>query len=119
MGANNSRIKLLEDRIVVLENKERELLNRNEELRVKDIELAELRERLDDYNDEDTLSEQRIKEFVEELLNDPNINCKLLPDAIEHQLYMNVFTIMMGVMKRVLKTSHIKFIGHKIYFEVK
>lgn len=60
------------------------------------------------------LSKEKINEFVEELLNDENINIKYLPDYVERQLYRNIFTIAIGVLEKLLNTTEINMIGHQV-----
>ena len=65
------------------------------------------------------LSEEQIKQFVEELLTDDNINIGYLPDWVERKLYINIFNILIGLLKKTVKSTSIKFIGHQIYLDMK
>jgi hypothetical protein len=60
------------------------------------------------------LSQARVSEFVEGLLDDPSINIRVLPDAIERQLYTNVFNILLRVLSKVVDESSMSIIGHRL-----
>jgi len=64
------------------------------------------------------ISEEKLKEFVEELLKDENINIAYLPDWVERQLYLNFLTILMGFIQKTTKTSAINMLGHQINFKI-
>ncbi len=63
---------------------------------------------------EKTLSKKKILEFVENLLKDKNINIGYLPDYVEKQLYLNIFTILMGIAEHSLKSIKIEVMGHQL-----
>lgn len=65
------------------------------------------------------LSEEQIKKFVEDLLTDENVNIEYLPDWVERKLYINIFNILLGLLKKTVKSTSIKFIGHQIYLDMK
>jgi len=67
------------------------------------------------------LNNQAIDDFVEELLNDPETNIYLLPDAIERPLYANLLKLMFHSLEKAVKSFKVDFIGHeiKIVFEPK
>lgn len=64
------------------------------------------------------LSEEQIKIFVEELLTDENINIEYLPDWVERKLYINIFNILIGLIKKSAESTSINFIGHKINLDL-
>jgi len=64
------------------------------------------------------LSQEQIDQFVEGLLNDENVNIKYLPDYVERQLYRNMFTILLEVIKHTTNTAEIKFLGHTMTFVI-
>jgi hypothetical protein len=61
-----------------------------------------------------TDSQKKIEEYVEQLLNDPEVNAKFLPDAIESRLYKNVLNLSVALMKNLLASAEIHVLGHKI-----
>lgn len=67
------------------------------------------------------LNNDAIDDFVEELLNDPETNIYLLPDAIERPLYANLLKLMFHSLEKAVKSFKVDFIGHeiKIVFEPK
>ena len=64
------------------------------------------------------LNNQRIDELVDKILDDKNINCSFLPDVVEKQIYKNVLTIGLELLKQTLENSKINFIGHEIKFTI-
>lgn len=62
------------------------------------------------------VSKERINAFVETLLQNKEINIKYLPDAVERQIYRNVFGILVGLMDNLFDSASIKFMGHKVTF---
>jgi hypothetical protein len=63
---------------------------------------------------EKTLSKKKILEFVEILLKDKNINIGYLPDYVEKQIYLNIFTILIGIVEHSLKSVKVEIMGHKL-----
>lgn len=64
------------------------------------------------------MSKARINEFVEELLNDENVNIKYFPDSIERKIYRNVFNILINLLDNVLDSTSVEFLGHKLTFDI-
>jgi hypothetical protein len=64
------------------------------------------------------LSRKRIDAVVEQLLADPEVNIKYFPDGIERQIYRNIFTIMINLLDNLVDTTNIKFMGHKLVFDL-
>jgi len=64
------------------------------------------------------VSKDRINAFVETLLQNKDINIKYLPDAVERQIYRNVFSILLGLMDNLFESTSVKFIGHKLTFSL-
>ncbi len=60
------------------------------------------------------LSKERINQFVEELLNDKDINISMMPDFMEKQLYRNIFRMFISIIDKLFETTSIQFIGHQI-----
>jgi hypothetical protein len=77
------------------------------------IVLSPIREALK-RDAEGDLSAAAIDAFVEKLLADPAINIAYLPDAIERQIYRNVFTILMGILKESCNATQIQLLGHTL-----
>lgn len=65
-------------------------------------------------DDELDLNTNAIKEFVETMLDDENINIAYFPDAVERAIYTNVFTIALGMIQKILSTTEIKLLSHII-----
>lgn len=67
----------------------------------------------------EALSKVKIEEFVNKCLQDKMINSELLPDWLERKLYVNILTLVIGLMKETLETSSVNFIGHQLVFDIK
>jgi len=65
------------------------------------------------------ISKKKVNLFVEQLLDDENVNIRYLPDFVERQIYRNVFNILINVMDSLVDTTGVKFMGHEIVFDLK
>lgn len=65
-----------------------------------------------------SISTEHIKMYVDEMLQNSDINIYGFPDAIEKQIYRNVFNMLLNVLDHTLETSEIKLFGHKIIFDI-
>lgn len=64
------------------------------------------------------ISEEKINEFVEELIQDESINVSYMPDYVERQLYRNIFNILINVINRTTETMSVNFLGHKLTMHI-
>ena len=64
------------------------------------------------------VNKEKIAQFVEHMLENPDINIYGFPDAIEKQIYRNVFSMLLNVLDYTLETTNIQLLGHKIVFEL-
>lgn len=65
-------------------------------------------------NVEKYISQENIKQFVDELLKDKNVNLKYLPDSFEKKLYTDILSIILAILENILEDISIKFLGHEI-----
>lgn len=65
-----------------------------------------------------SISTDHIKLYVDEMLQNSDINIYGFPDAIEKQIYRNIFNMLLNVLDHTLDTSEIKLFGHKIVFDI-
>ena len=65
------------------------------------------------------LSKQQINQFVEKILKNKDINIKYLPDAVEKQIYRNVFTMLINILDNLMETAEIRFLGHNISLDLR
>jgi regulator of replication initiation timing len=65
-----------------------------------------------------SVSTDHIKQYVDEMLKNSDINIYGFPDAIEKQIYRNIFNMLLNVLDHTLDTSEIKLFGHKIIFDI-
>lgn len=66
---------------------------------------------------EELINDQRIDILIENLLSDPNINIKYLPDFVEKQIYRNALSLFIKIVDHTLKTSSMNVLGNKIMFD--
>jgi len=98
----------------IVNKKQEKKINRLEKKNTTILEQAE-HERLDSLNE---LSIKRLNEYVEELLQNENINIKYLPDFAERQIYRNTFSILFKLFNKLFDTTSIKFMGHKMKLDI-
>lgn len=65
-----------------------------------------------------SVSIEQIKKYVDEMLENQDINIYGFPDVIEKQIYRNMFTMLLNVIDHTLDTSEIILFGHKIVFDI-
>jgi len=65
------------------------------------------------------ISVENIDKFIDELLNDKNVNIKYIPDKAEKEIYKNVFLLLIRVIDHTIKSSKIEFLGHEITLTLK
>lgn len=80
-------------------------------------EIKELKKALEEQQ-KSKISMDSINEFAETLLNDENINIRYFPDSVEEKLYRNVIKILMSIIKHVVETCKIEFMGHNITMKI-
>lgn len=64
------------------------------------------------------VSRERIDELVERLLQNHEVNIKLLPDAVERHLYRNMFNLLLNLLGEVLESSSVQLLGHEVQFKL-
>lgn len=64
------------------------------------------------------LSDLKIDEMVNKLLEDENINVKYLPDFVEKAIYKNVLNLTIGLLSNMLSNAHVQVLGHQVKFEL-
>jgi Mg/Co/Ni transporter MgtE len=81
--------------------------------------IERLGENIDDDEDiqklVDLLSQEKINQFVEELLEDEETNIKYLPDFVERQIYRNVFQLSIKLMNKMMHSMSFELINHKLH----
>lgn len=58
-------------------------------------------------SDKEKLSAQRVKEFVEQLLQDPSTNIGWIPDSIERRLNSRILQLVINMLTKLLETAKI------------
>jgi hypothetical protein len=64
------------------------------------------------------VSTEQIKKYVDNMLKDPDLNIKYLPDFVERQIYKNIFKMLLQTTDHILETTKIEFLGHTVNFDV-
>lgn len=64
------------------------------------------------------LSETKVDEFVEKILDDSDINIGYFPDYIERKIYKNVFKILVNLLDELVDTTSIGLLGHQIKLDM-
>jgi hypothetical protein len=62
------------------------------------------------------ISEEKLDEFIDEILKDQNINIDYFPDVVERKIYRNVLILMFSLLNKSIDTASVQFIGHEIKF---
>ena len=62
------------------------------------------------------ISKMKIEEFVDNMLLRDATNIKYLPDFVEKKIYVNVFSMLLGLLEHLSETSSVEVLGHKIVF---
>lgn len=63
---------------------------------------------------ESRVSQKKIAEFVEKLLQDPDVNQGLVPDAIERRLYNKMLVTLLNIVKQTTSNISIEVLGHVV-----
>jgi hypothetical protein len=66
-----------------------------------------------------SISSDNISKFVDELLDNKEVNMSYLPDGVEKQVYKNLLVYGLNIMKEVISTSKVQVVGHEITFTIK
>ena len=64
------------------------------------------------------ISTEAIKNYVDDLISNEDVNIRYLPDFVERQLYRNIFNIMLNILDHVLNNSKVSLFNHEIKFDV-
>lgn len=63
-------------------------------------------------------SEEKIRQYVEELLSNPSTNISWLPDSVERKIYCNFLNIIIKTLETIIESVNFDFLGHRINFVV-
>lgn len=63
-------------------------------------------------------SNERIEQYIDELLADDEINQAFVPDVMERAMYRNVLRLSVRLLERLLRESRVEFLGHTIKFTI-
>ena len=69
--------------------------------------------------DKDSISSEQIEKFVNELLNNKDVNMDYIPDAAEKEIYKKILIYGLNITKELIKTAKVEVIGHEITFTIK
>lgn len=65
--------------------------------------------------DEDTSETSAIEQYIDSFLHDEQINT-CLPDKMERKMYKKVLTKTIALLEKVLETTEIKILNHRVRF---
>lgn len=105
--------------LLSLLNELEEIKKQNESLKTL-LEISErknLSVRTPDINFK-VLSELKIEQMVDELLQNENVNIKYLPDFVEKAIYKNVLNLTINLLSTVLSNAHVQMLGHQVTFQL-
>nr|WRJ69929.1 hypothetical protein TetV2_00484 [Oceanusvirus sp.] len=66
----------------------------------------------------ENLSLDAIDDIVEDFMKDKAINQKWIPDFVESVIYKNVLRLVLGLFARVIDTTSISLMGHRVLFDM-
>jgi hypothetical protein len=66
-----------------------------------------------------SISSDSISKFVDELLNNKEVNMSYVPDGVEKEIYKNLLVYGLNIMKEVISKSKVEVVGHEITFTIK
>lgn len=99
-------------------NKEEEIksLKREIEKLKSDIEILSNNSNKNKNNEiiEEENFKKSVNEIVEKMMQNNNINNSLIPDYIERQIYENIFTSIISLVKEILETTKISILNQEI-----
>lgn len=64
------------------------------------------------------ISEEAVQKFVQNILNNPNTNIYMIPDAIESSVYKSTLLAVLHSLSHLADNSHISFMGHRIQISI-
>ena len=65
-----------------------------------------------------SISTDKIEEFVDGMIQNKSINFTMIPDYIEKKLYVNVFSIVLNILDMLLDSVNVEIMGHKITIDI-
>ena len=65
-----------------------------------------------------TVSAERIEEFVNELLADPDVNLSMVPDAIERSIQRRVLLALFKTIAKVVDGVSVDLLGHTLKLRI-
>lgn len=91
------------------------------ETRIQDLEnrIEELENLLQVSSSPKGVSDSSIDRFVDELLQDPEINMYLVPDTLESEIYTKVLRSVMKALEKSLANAEVSLFNHSIKFSLK
>jgi hypothetical protein len=60
-----------------------------------------------------------IDSVVDEFMKEKAMNTVIIPDFIERRLYKNILQLALSAVNKVLDTTHVEFLNHRIEFTMK
>lgn len=110
-----------------LKNKDNEINNWKlsyEEVSKKHQMLIDYQNALDEQKQDpeklnSKISKSAVDEFVKDLLSDPNINIRMMPDSIESKIYANTILITLSSLQKIFNNVNLDVMGHELKIQMK
>ena len=94
----------------------------NDRLKLLDDEIKKLKKNYNITAESSDAFEKKLQssitKFVDNILKNDNINSALIPDYIERQIYTNVFTVFVSLIKEILEDTNINIFNQTIKFKM-
>jgi signal transduction histidine kinase len=129
MGLHNTKLSYLESDLRKLEVDNRELKKQvNSLININIIQEKELNKKqysvsfnknLNNRENLTEVSKDKIKHYVDNLLENSDTNISYLPDFVEKKIYTNILGVALKVLDDMLQTTTMKFLGHEIAFDLR
>lgn len=59
-----------------------------------------------------------IRQYVDDLLKDENVNITGFPDFLEKKIYTNIVTLIVTIIDKVLSSAELRLLNHRISIDV-
>lgn len=98
----NKRLLILEEEITKIKNNSSKKSNLSEE----------------SLNALENKMQASVKKLVNDMLKNNSINSSFIPDYIERKLYINIFTVLISMIKEVIEDTSINIFNQNIKFSM-
>ena len=90
----------------------------NQTIKLKDQEIQSLQRAIQNQGIRPKISIEKIQDFVDKLMENPDINVRFIPDFAEKKLYKNVLKMLLSIINEIVSETKIEILGHNILLNV-